>query len=226
MTKAAEYIELEERYGAHNYHPLDVVIDAGRGRLGLGRRGQPLPGLPGRLLGRQPGPLPPAHRQGPARARRRRVTLTSRAFRNDQLGPFCQELCELTGYRAGAADEHRRRGGRDRHQGRAQVGLQGQGRRRRTRPRSSSATTTSTAAPRPSSASPPRPQYRDGFGPFTPGFTILPYGDADALDAGDHPEHRARSWSSRSRARPASSSRPQGYLTQAARAVPSSTTCC
>ena len=55
----------------------------------------------------------------------------------------------------GAADEHRRRGGRDRDQGGPQVGLRGQGRARRARPRSSSPAATSTAAPRPSSASPP-----------------------------------------------------------------------
>ena len=55
-----DYIELEDEYGAHNYHPLDVVIERARGRLGLGRRRQAVPGLPGRLLRGEPGPLPPA----------------------------------------------------------------------------------------------------------------------------------------------------------------------
>ena len=32
-------------------------------------------------------------------------------------------------------------------------------------------------------------QYRDGFGPFTPGFKVIPFGDAKALRAGDHPQH-------------------------------------
>ena len=50
--------------------------------------------------------------------------------------------------------------------------------------------TTFTGARPPSSAFSTEPQYRDGFGPFTPGFKIIPYGDADALEAGDHAEHR------------------------------------
>ena len=50
-------------------------------------------------------------------------------------------------------------------------------------------------------------QYRDGFGPFTPGFKIIPYGDAKAAGRRHHAEHRAPSWSSRSRAKPASSCR-------------------
>ena len=110
-----------------------------------------------------------------------RVTLTSRAFRNDQLGPLYKEVHELTGYAADAADEHRRRGGRDGDQGRPQVGLQGQGRARRARPRSSSSPATSTAARRRSSASPTTRSTSDGFGPFTPGFTLLPYGDLEAV---------------------------------------------
>ena len=83
----------------------------------------------------------------------------------------------------GPADEHRRRGGGDRDQGGAQVGLRGQGRAGGRRPRSSSAPTTSTAAPSPSSASPPTRTTRDGFGPFAPGFRIVPFGDAEALEA-------------------------------------------
>ena len=165
-----DYIALEERYGAHNYHPLDVVVERGEGVWVWDVEGKPLPRLPLRLLGGQPGPLPPAHRRGADRAGQP-VTLTSRAFRNDQLARFyARSFAELTGYRTGAADEHRRRGGRDRDQAGAQVGLPGQGHRPRARPRSSSAPTTSTAAPPPSSASPTETQYRDGFGPFTPGF--------------------------------------------------------
>ena len=51
------------------------------------------------------------------------------------------------------------------------------------RPRSSSARTTSTAGPSPSSASAPIRSTADGFGPFTPGFKVIPFGDADALEA-------------------------------------------
>ena len=66
-----------------------------------------------------------------AREQLERLTLTSRAFHNDQLGPFCSGAGGVHAARPRAADEHRRRGGRDRDQARAQVGLRAQGRRRR-----------------------------------------------------------------------------------------------
>ena len=59
MTRCRRTDRARDRLGAHNYKPLDVVLTRGRGRLGLGRRGQPLPRLPRRLFGGQPGPLPP-----------------------------------------------------------------------------------------------------------------------------------------------------------------------
>ena len=97
LTGSARFIELEERHGAHNYHPLDVVIAKAEGAWVWDVEGKTVHGLPGRLLGGQPGPLPPAPRQGDAGAGGA-VTLTSRAFRNDQLGPFCEELTSLTGF--------------------------------------------------------------------------------------------------------------------------------
>ncbi len=97
MTTASDLIAIEERYGAHNYHPLDVVISRAEGCWVWdveGRRymdclaaysavnqGHCHPRLVKALVGQAC-----------------RVALTSRAFRNDQLGPFCQEICELTGY--------------------------------------------------------------------------------------------------------------------------------
>ena len=53
-----DLVELENEYGAHNYNPLEVVIERARGVSGLRRRGQPLSGLPGCILGGQPGPSP------------------------------------------------------------------------------------------------------------------------------------------------------------------------
>ena len=63
------------------------------------------------------------------------------------------------------------------------------------------------------------PEYRDGFGPFTPGFRLLPYGDADGGRGRDHPEHRRPSWSSRSRARRRSSFRPTATCARCARSA-------
>ena len=53
-----DFIELEDKYGAHNYHPLDVVIERAEGVWVYDVEGESLSGLPGVLLCRQPGTLP------------------------------------------------------------------------------------------------------------------------------------------------------------------------
>ena len=83
--------------------------------------------------------------------------------------------------RYGAAHEFRRRSGGDRGEGRAQVGTTRSKVFRTAKPRSSSAPIIFTDAPSRSSAFRVTTQYRDGFGPFTPGFKIIPFGDAKAL---------------------------------------------
>ena len=125
-------------HAAHNYHPLPVVVAHGRGRLGHRRRRPALPRLPRRLLGAELRPPPPGAPRRRAREQLDRLTLTSRAFHNDQLGPFCAELAELLRQGHGAADEHRRRGRRDRASRSPASGATGQGRARRAGPRSSS----------------------------------------------------------------------------------------
>ena len=63
------------------------------------------------------------------------------------------------------------------------------------------------------------PQYRDGFGPFAPGFRSVPFGDAGGARSGDHAAHRRRSSSSRCRARPASSCRRSATCARCARSA-------
>ena len=111
-----------------------------------------------------------------------RVTLTSRAFRNDQMGPFVQELCELTGYemslpmnsgaeavetaiKAARKWGYRVKGVPDNQ---AEI-IVCEG---------NFAGRTITAISFSSEA-----QYKEDFGPLTPGFVMIPYGDADALEA-------------------------------------------
>ena len=132
-------IELMERYSAHNYHPLPVVIADGRGRLGDRRRGQALPRHAGRLLGAELRPPPPRPGRRRARAARPAHAHLPRVPQRPVRPRSASELAELCRHGHGAADEHRRRGGRDRDQGRPQVGLRGQGRAGRTARRSSSA---------------------------------------------------------------------------------------
>ena len=186
-TDADEAVQAEDRHGAHNYDPLRVVLCRGEGvwvRDVEGRRYyDALSAYSAMNFGHRHPRLVRA-----AAEQLERLTLTSRAFHNDQLGPFCAELAEFCGKRSRSADEHGRRGGRDGDQARAKVGLRAQGRRSRVAPRSSCAPATSMAGRPRSSASPTTRCARTGFGPFAPGFVRVPYGDADALRSavGEH----------------------------------------
>ncbi|MCK7475901.1 MAG: aminotransferase class III-fold pyridoxal phosphate-dependent enzyme [Rhodopseudomonas palustris] len=144
----------------------------------------------------------------------KRVTLTSRAFRNDQLPLLYKLPARPDRLRHVAADELGRRGGRDRRQGGAQVGLHGQGhpegpgrdhRLRRQLPR-------------------PHDDHRQllhrravprRLRPAHAGLPDHPLRRRRRPRGRDHAEHRAPSSSSRSRARRASSSRRTGFLKQA-----------
>src|SRR5262249_8149235 len=109
-----------------------------------------------------------------------RVTLTSRAFRNDQFGLFCKELCDLTGYEmvlpmnSGAeavetAVKTARKWGytvKGVEKDKAEIIVCSDNFHGRTTTIISFST---------------EPQYREGFGPFTPGFVVVPYGDIEAL---------------------------------------------
>src|SRR5512142_2860069 len=91
------YVDLENAYGAHNYHPLDVVIHRGQGVWVYDTEGRRYLDCLASYSAVNQGHCHPriletlidqAHR----------VTLTSRAFRNDQLPLLLKELHELTGY--------------------------------------------------------------------------------------------------------------------------------
>jgi ornithine--oxo-acid transaminase len=179
-TLAQSIIATEEKFGAHNYHPLDVIVQRAEGvwlydvdgkryldclsAYSAVNQGHRHPRIVKALV-EQAG----------------RVTLTSRAFRNDQLGPFAQELCELMGYEmmlpmnSGAeavetAVKAARKWGYAVKQvpdGQAEIIVCAENFHGRT----TTAISFST-----------EPQYRAGFGPFTPGFVVVPFGDAGALE--------------------------------------------
>jgi len=92
----ASHISLVERYAAHNYHPLPVVLTSGEGAWVTDVEGRRyldcLAGYSALNFGH-------AHPRLLARAQDQlaRLTLTSRAFHNDQLGPFAEGLAALTG---------------------------------------------------------------------------------------------------------------------------------
>ncbi|WP_214365935.1 ornithine--oxo-acid transaminase [Pseudonocardia sp. H11422] len=177
---------LMAEHAAHNYHPLPVVIAEGDGAWVTDVEGRQyldcLAGYSALNFGHgHPALLAAAHRQLD------RVTLTSRAFGNDQLGPFCTELAALVGkdmvlpMNTGAEAVESglkvaRKWGYEVKgvpEGRAQIIVA----TRAFHGRTISIVSFSTD-----------PEARGGFGPFTPGFTVVPYGDPGALRAAITPE--------------------------------------
>ena len=175
-----DYIEIEEQYGAHNYHPLDVVIERGEGVWVYDVDGKRYLDCLSAYSALNQGHVHPKILAA-LQAQAAKVTLTSRAFRNDQLPLFYKELADLTGYgmslpmNSGAeavetALKLARKWayqvkGVPRYQAEiivCQNNFHG---------RTVSIVSFST-----------EPLYRDDFGPFTPGFVITPYGDADAIE--------------------------------------------
>jgi len=185
MTEPAQFIELEDRYGAHNYHPLDVVVARAEGAWVWDVEGKKYLDFLAAYSAVNQGHCHPRLVEAMVR-QAGRVGLTSRAFRNDQLGPFCKEISELTGFarvlpmNTGAeavetAIKAARKWGykvKGIPADQAEI-LVFEG---NFHGRTTTIVGFSTEA-----------DYRDGFGPFTPGFTVLPYGDADAVAAAMSP---------------------------------------
>ena len=174
-----DYILLEDQFGAHNYHPLDIVIHRAEGIWVYDVEGRKyLDFLSAYSAVNQGHCHPRIFRALVEQAKK--VTLTSRAFRNDQLGLFCKELAELCGMEmvlpmnSGAeavetAIKTARKWGYTRKgvaRDRAEIIVCENNFHGRT----------TTIVGFSSEA-----QYREGFGPFTPGFVIIPYGDIEAL---------------------------------------------
>lgn len=175
-----DFITMEEQYGAHNYHPLDVVIEKAEGVWVYDVDGKKYLDCLSAYSAVNQGHVHPAilktliEQAG-------KVTLTSRAFRNDQLPLLYKELSEMTGYEmslpmnSGAeavetAVKLARKWayqvkGVPRHQ--AEIIVASGNFHGRTVTIISFST---------------EPHYRDDFGPFTPGFVTVTYGDAEAIE--------------------------------------------
>ena len=97
MNSSQHFITLDETYSAHNYHPLNVVIEKAEGVWVYDVDGNKYLDCLSAYSAVNQGHCHPAI-MAAAIEQMGRVTLTSRAFRNDQMGPFMQELCQLTGY--------------------------------------------------------------------------------------------------------------------------------
>ncbi len=181
VTRTQDLIELENQYGAHNYKPLDVVVERAEGVWVYDVEGKKyLDCLAAYSAVNQGHCHPRILRTLTEQAQK--VTLTSRAFRNDQLPLLYKELHELTGYdmalpmNSGAeavetAIKAARKWGykvKGIPADKAEIVVCANNFHGRT------VTAISFSTDQ---------QYRDGFGPFTPGFKIIPFGDAAALRA-------------------------------------------
>src|SRR5436190_15211605 len=178
-TRTEELLALAERYAAHNYHPLPVVIASGEGAWVTDVEGNRALDMLAAYSALHFGHLHPRLVDA-ARRQLDLVTLTSRAFHNDTFPPFCRDLAELadkdmvltmnTGAEAvETAIKTARRWGYDVKgvaPGRATIVVADGNFHGRT------VTIVSFSDD---------PTARDGFGPFTPGFVNVPYGDLDAL---------------------------------------------
>jgi ornithine--oxo-acid transaminase len=179
-------IEAEHRRGAHNYHPLPVVLSHGEGVWVHDVEGRRYFDALSAYSALNFGHRHPRLVQA-ATEQLERLTLTSRAFHNDQLGAFCVELADFCGHdrvlpmNTGAeavetAIKLARKWGYVRKgvaPGRAEIVVCSGNFHGRT--------TTIVGFS-------DDPLARDGFGPFAPGFVTVPYGDADALRAAIGPD--------------------------------------
>ncbi len=177
---ARDYIVLEDRYNAHNYAPLDVVIAEAEGPWVWDVEGNKYLDCLSAYSALNQGHRHPRIVQAMA-DQAQRLALTSRAFRNDQLPLLAKEMCELIGYEmmlpmnSGAeAVETALKAAR-------KWGYQVKG---VADERAEIIACTGNFHGRTITVVgfSPDEQYRDGFGPFTPGFKMIPYGDADALE--------------------------------------------
>ncbi|MFE3647972.1 ornithine--oxo-acid transaminase [Streptomyces sp. NPDC059152] len=181
MTSTEAFIAAAEAHSAHNYHPLPVVVATAEGAWMTDVTGRRyldlLAGYSALNFGHRNPRLLDA-----ARAQLERVTLTSRAFHHDRFADFCTKLADLCGMElvlpmntgAEAVETavktarkwgYRVKGVPD---GRARIVVAENNFHGRTTTLVSFSTD---------------PEARADFGPYTPGFTVVPYGDLAALDA-------------------------------------------
>lgn len=187
MTQISDdRIGAEARLGAHNYKPLDVVLERGEGVYVWDVDGNRYLDCLSAYSAVNQGHCHPRIREAMV-AQAAKLTLTSRAFRNDQLAPFYEELAALTGshkilpMNSGAeavesAIKTVRKWGYEVKgvpDGRAEIIVCADNFHGRTIAIVGFSTD---------------PLARDGFGPFAPGFRVVPFGDAAAIEAAITPD--------------------------------------
>jgi ornithine--oxo-acid transaminase len=188
-TTTADPIELEARHGAHNYHPLPVVISRGEGVWLFDTDGRRYLDMMSAYSAVSFGHGHPVLVKA-LTDQAQRLAITSRAFHTDRLGAFLEALTRATGMdralpmNSGAeAVETAIKAAR---KWAYKVKGVPEGRARILVAEGNFAGRTTTIVGFSSEA-----QYRDGFGPFAPGFASVPFGDAAALEAAITPDTAA-----------------------------------
>ncbi len=176
----AQHIELVERFAAHNYHPLPVVVAKADGVWVEDADGKKYMDMLAAYSAVNFGHCHPALIAA-AKAQLDDVTLTSRAFHNDQLGPLCKELADLCGMEAVLPMNTGAEGVETAIKTARKWGYTKKGVAKdqakiiccteNFHGRTTTIVSFSTDE-----------QCRDGFGPFTPGFEIVEYGNIKALE--------------------------------------------
>ena len=174
-----DYIALEEQYGAHNYHPLDVVLVRGEGVWVYDVDGNRYLDCLSAYSAVNQGHIHPKILSA-LQNQAARLTLTSRAFRNDQLPLLCKELFDLTGYEmsllmnsgAEAVETAIKLSRKWAYQVKKIPDNQAEIITCAGNFHGRTVTTISFST---------ESAYRNDFGPFTPGFITIPYGDSGAI---------------------------------------------
>jgi len=181
MSRASELIEQAERWGAHNYAPLNVVLACGEGAFVWVVDGRRYVDMLSAYSAVSQGHCHPRIVTALVE-QARRLALSSRAFHNDRMGEMLERIAQLTGFakvlpmNTGAeavetAIKAMRRWGYERRgvpDGAAEIVVASGNFHGRT--------TTIVGFS-------DEPEYRRGFGPPTPGFALVPFGDGAALAA-------------------------------------------
>jgi len=179
------FIKLEDKYGAHNYKPLDVVISRGEGVWVWDTEGNKYMDFLAAYSAVNQGHC---HKKIILAAKEQieKLTLTSRAFRNDKLGLFYEKICTMTGFEkclpmnSGAEAVEtaiklaRKWGYEKKFKGKAHSINSGQAEIIVAGGNFHGRTTTIVGFSS-------EEQYKDGFGPFTPGFRTVKFGDVEDL---------------------------------------------
>ena len=180
MKSNRDYIEFTEKFSAHNYHPLPVVLTRGRGIWVWDIEGKKYLDMLSGYSALNQGHCHPAIASA-LKKQADELTLTSRAFHNDKMGDFLEKICKLTGYEKALPMNS----GAEAVETAVKVARKWGYSKKQVKEDSAEIIVcennfhgrTTTIVGFSSEV-----HYRDGFGPFTPGFKIIPYNDPTALE--------------------------------------------